>query len=238
MDIDALTGELQVRSRARSSRAHLSAVTSRPPSSLASSVDVVSHPTPNRPTAASLPIPPPRIHQDDADTRSDADSVANSSEAESRISEAEEIYAPSVSAVSTSKSAYHTAMSGSFMSETNSVTRSWVVESTTSGPGDTEIERSRSPAASAASSGKGHNSETASATGDEEGERLMVCVRAVLVSINEPIDKCSFSQRACSVRRQIRQIRQQIRRQIRTILVQKPNYGTKLKCSVSHTYRG
>ena len=169
---------------------------------------------------------------------SDADSVANSSEAESRISEAEEIYAPSVSAVSTSKSAYHTAMSGSFMSETNSVTRSWVVESTTSGPGDTEIERSRSPAASAASSGKGHNSETASATGDEEGERLMVCVRAVLVSINEPIDKCSFSQRACSVRRQIRQIRQQIRRQIRTILVQKPNYGTKLKCSVSHTYRG
>jgi peroxin-3 len=124
MDIDALTRELQVRSRARSARAHLSAVASRPPSSLASSVDVVSYPTPNRPTAASLPIPAPAIHYDDADTCSDADSVANSSEAESRLSEAEEIYAPSVSAISTSKSAYHTAISGSFMSDTNSVTRS------------------------------------------------------------------------------------------------------------------
>ena len=184
MDIDVLTRELQVRSRARSARAHLSAVTSRPPSSLASSVDVVSHPTPNRPTAASLPIPAPAIHHDDADTRSDGDSVANSSEAESRISEAEEIYAPSVSAVSTSKSAYHTAISGSFTSDTNSVTQSWVVESTTSGPGDAEIERSRSPAASAASSGKGHNSETASAAGDGEGERLMVHIRAAPISIN------------------------------------------------------
>ena len=96
MDIDVLTRELQVRSRARSARAHLSAVASRPPSSLASSVDVVSHPTPNRPTAASLPIPVPAIHHDDAHPHSDADSVANSSEAESRISEAEEIYAPSV----------------------------------------------------------------------------------------------------------------------------------------------
>ena len=77
MDIDALTRELQVRSRARGARAHLSAVASRPPSSLASSVDVVSHPTPNRPAAASLPIPA-AIHYDDADTRSDVDSVANS----------------------------------------------------------------------------------------------------------------------------------------------------------------
>ncbi|KIM36269.1 hypothetical protein M413DRAFT_449317 [Hebeloma cylindrosporum] len=175
MDIDVLTRELQVRSRARNARAHLSAAASRPPSSLASSIDVVSHPTPNRPTATSLPISAPPIHHDDAnaDTRSDVDSVANSSEAGSRISEAEEIYAPSVSAASTSKSAYHTAMSGSFMSDTHSVTRSWVVESTTSGTDDAEIEQSRSPVASAPSSEKGHNSETASAAGDVEGERLM-----------------------------------------------------------------
>jgi len=188
MDIDALTRELQVRSQARSARAHLSAVASRPPSSLASSVDVVSHPTPNRPTAASLPIPVPTIHHDDADARSDGDSVANSSEG---ISETEEIYVPSISAVSTSKSAYHTTTSGSFRSDTNSVTRSWVVESTTSGPGDTEIERSRSPAASAASPGKGHNSETASVAGDGEGECFMVRVHAIPISINKLMDKFS-----------------------------------------------
>ena len=143
------------------------------------------------------------------------------------------MYAPLVSAVSTSKSAYHTAISGSFMSDTNSVTRSWVVEFTTSGPGDLEIERSRSPAASAASSGKGHNSETANAAGDGEGERLM-CVRAVSISISKPMDTFSFSRRACSVRRQILQIRQQIQSQIRTILGQKLNSGMKLTCSVSH----
>jgi len=199
MDIDALTRELQVRSRARSARAHLSSVASRPPSSLASSIDVVSHPTPNRPTAASLPISAPPIHHDDADTRSDVDSVANSSEAGSRISEAEEIYAPSASAVSTSKSAYHTAMSGSFMSDTHSVTRSWVVESTNSGSSDAGLERSRSPAASAVSSGRGHNSETASAAGDGEGERLMVRVCVVFTSINKPMNNFSSSRRACSV---------------------------------------
>ena len=132
-------------------------------------------------------MPAPTIHHDDTDTRSDVGSVANSSEAGSRISEAEEIYAPSVSVVSTSKSAYHTAMSGSFTSDTNSVTRSWVVESTTSGSGDPEIERSRSPVASAASSGKGHNSETASAAGDWEGERLMVRVRCLPILINKQI---------------------------------------------------
>ena len=114
MDIDALTTELQIRSRTRNARAYLSA--SRPPSSLSSSADVVSNPTP-RPTTASLPTPAAAIHHDDTDTRSDVDSVADSSEAGSRISEAEEIYAPSVSAVSTSKSAYHAAISGSFMLE-------------------------------------------------------------------------------------------------------------------------
>jgi hypothetical protein len=96
-------------------------------------------------------------------------------------------------------------MSGSFVSDTNSVTRSCAVESTTPGSGDSEIEWSRSSAASAASSGKGHNSETASAASDGEGERLMVRVHAVLISINKPINKFSFSRRAYSVRRQIPQ---------------------------------
>ena len=57
-----------------------------------------------------------------------------------------------------------------------------------------------------------------------------------LPHINRPMDKFSFSRRACSVRRQIPQILQQIRRRIRMTLGQKLNYGTKLKCSVSHTY--
>ena len=152
MDIDALTRELQVRSR---ERARLLSITSRPPSNLASSVDIVSPPTSNA------------TNHDDLDTRSDVDSVANSSEAE-------EPHAPSVSVASTSKSAYYTAMSGSFISDTNSVTRSWIVQSTSSASGDAEIERSRSPTASVVSSGKGHNSGTSSVTGDEEGERLMV----------------------------------------------------------------
>ena len=196
---------------------------------MASSDDVVSHLTPNRPTAASLPIPVPVIHRDDADTHSDADLVANSSEAKSRISEAGEIYTPSVSAVSTSKSAYHTTISGSFMSGANLVTRSWVVESTTSGPSNAEIERSRSPAASAASSGKGHHSETANAADDGEEERLIVRVLVVPISINKPMDKCPFSRRACSVRRQMPQIRQQIQRQVRTILGTKAESWNEVK---------
>ena len=109
--------------------------------------------------------------------------------------------------------------------------RIWAVEPTTSDSGDSEIEWSRSPAAKAASSGTGHNSQTANAA-DGEGERLMVHIHTV--SINQWINVLSVGEK---VRPQIPQIRQRIQRQIQTILGQKPNYGTKLKCAVSHTYQ-
>lgn len=104
MDVDVLTRELQARSKARSAKDAAA--------SLASSIVQVSAYPP-------APYPPILLaHNDaDADTRSEADSVAHSSEA--------------------SEIAYHTANSASFISERGSVTQSWVM--------DSAAERSRSP---------------------------------------------------------------------------------------------
>ncbi|KJA23709.1 hypothetical protein HYPSUDRAFT_201142 [Hypholoma sublateritium FD-334 SS-4] len=128
MDVDVLTRELQARSRARSTRVAVAA--RRPSSSLISSLVEVSAYPPS-------PYPPITLtpSEAEADTRSDVDSVAHSSEAGSHTSE---IYAPTT---------YHTATSASFISETTSVTQSWVIDS-----GSRSVaERSRSPAASAVS---------------------------------------------------------------------------------------
>jgi len=66
-------------------------------------------------------------------------------------------------------------------------------------------------------------------------ERLMVRVCFSPPSIKKLMPNFSSSRRAYSVQRQAQQ---QIRRLIRAILGQKPNYGMKLKCSVSSTYPG
>ena len=130
MDVDVLTRELQARSRARTARAAVAAP--RPSSSLISSmVEVSAYPP--------APYPPITLKSSEAevDARSDVDSVAHSSEAGSHTSE---IYAPTT---------YHTATSASFVSETTSVTQSWVIDSGSR----SAAERSRSPAASAVSGG-------------------------------------------------------------------------------------
>jgi peroxin-3 len=140
MDVDTLTRELQARSKARTSRTLPAQPTSRPPSSLASSiVEVAAYPP--------APYPPIAPHDVDADARSDVESVAHSSETGSQT---DERYAQTASS---SRSVYQTATSASFISETTSVTRSWVVDVDTA-------ERPRSPAASGIS-------ETSSAAGDE-----------------------------------------------------------------------
>lgn len=84
--------------------------------------------------------------------------MAHSSETGSRTSETEERYTQTASS---SRSVYHTATSASFISETTSVTRSWVVDVNTE---ERPRSRPRSPAASAISGGI---SETSSAAGDD-----------------------------------------------------------------------
>ncbi|KDR77087.1 hypothetical protein GALMADRAFT_139109 [Galerina marginata CBS 339.88] len=182
MDVDSLTRELQARSAARNSR-HLENArvaqsqagyvnaninptnASRPPSSLSSSIDLLSTsisgaPTtgsgfssftsastssyPPNPYPAPAPVfhPNPTGHEHDADSRSDLDSISHSSEADDAHSPA-------------------TGVSSSFISDAGSVTRSWIVDS--DGPSATSAsvsasgasraqERSRSPAVSAVSS--------------------------------------------------------------------------------------
>ncbi|KAF9483303.1 hypothetical protein BDN70DRAFT_874009 [Pholiota conissans] len=132
MDVDSLTRELQARSRARAAKV----LPARPPSSLASSIVEIEGYPPS-------PYPPISRTDADVDARSDAGSIAQSSETGSTEER--------------TTSVYHTTTSASFISETTSVTRSWVVDVET-------VERSRSPAASAMSGGI---SETSSAAGDD-----------------------------------------------------------------------
>jgi peroxin-3 len=126
MDVDTLTRELQALSKARTSRRLPAQPTSRPPSTI---VEVAAYPP--------APYPPIALHDVDADARSDVDSVAHSSETGSRTSETDERYAHTAPS---SRSVHQTATSASFISETTSVTRSWVVDVDTA-------ERRRSPVA-------------------------------------------------------------------------------------------
>ncbi|KAF8889722.1 Peroxin-3-domain-containing protein [Gymnopilus junonius] len=163
MDVDALTRELQARSRARTSRhiemenaraatqppTNATQLHSRPPSSLSSAGDIVSPaliypPNPYPISNVNLNINTTTQHPE-ADARSDGESVSHTSSVASELG-VEDVQSP---ATTTSM----TGISSSFISDSGSVSRSWMVDSSSVLGSDTRsaLERSRSPAAASVS---------------------------------------------------------------------------------------
>ena len=172
MDVDALTRELQARSRARTSR-HIENDTgrtsqpsqsqdvaihssSRPPSNVSSSVDIVSPgliypPNPYPVTTSAVNLSNANQHHQhdlDTDARSDADSVSHTT---THSSGASELGAEDAQSPATTNSM--TGISSSFVSESGSVSRSWVVDSSLASASEprSSVDRSRSPAAASVS---------------------------------------------------------------------------------------